>query len=35
VLGDSAVSSDLVTEIVARAEGMPLFIEELAKSLVE
>ncbi|MGI9421409.1 MAG: ATP-binding protein [Geminicoccaceae bacterium] len=35
VLGDDAASPQVVAEIVERTEGMPLFIEELAKSLLE
>jgi len=35
VIGDKAASSEMIAQIVARTEGMPLFIEELARSLVE
>ncbi len=35
VLGAEATSSEIIAQIVARTEGMPLFIEELAKSLIE
>jgi len=35
VLGDKSTSSDAIAQIVARTEGIPLFIEELARSLVE
>ena len=35
VLGDEAASSPIIEQIVKRTEGMPLFIEELAKSLLE
>ena len=35
VIGEKEGSSAIVAQIVARTEGMPLFIEELAKSLVE
>src|SRR5690606_16606732 len=35
VLGDNAVASDLVEEIVERTDGVPLFIEELTKAVLE
>lgn len=35
VLGNAALSPDLSEEIVARADGIPLFIEELTKSALE
>ena len=35
VLGDKSTSSDTIAQIVARTEGIPLFIEELARSLAE
>ena len=35
VLGAEATSSEIISQIVARTEGMPLFIEELAKSLID
>ncbi len=33
--GNAGVSSDLVAEIVERTDGVPLFIEELTKAVVE
>jgi predicted ATPase len=33
--GDAGVSSEIVAEIVERSDGVPLFIEELTKAVVE
>jgi class 3 adenylate cyclase len=33
--GNAGVSSELVAEIVARSDGVPLFIEELTKTVIE
>jgi predicted ATPase len=33
--GNAGVSSELIAEIVERSDGVPLFIEELAKAVVE
>jgi len=35
IVTDRALSSELQAQIVTRAEGVPLFIEELAKAIVE
>ena len=35
IVTDRALSSELQAQIVTRAEGVPLFIEELAKAVVE
>jgi predicted ATPase len=35
VASDSALSSDITAEIVERADGIPLFVEELTKALLE
>src|SRR5262249_54895354 len=35
VVGDHALSSELLGEIVARADGVPLFLEELTKAVIE
>jgi len=35
VVGDDALPSDLVDEIVDRTDGIPLFLEELAKAVLE
>jgi predicted ATPase len=35
VVGDEALSSDLVAEIIERTDGVPLFIEELTKAVLE
>ncbi|MEM1299607.1 MAG: AAA family ATPase [Pseudomonadota bacterium] len=35
VLGETTLAPDLAEEVVARADGVPLFVEELAKSAVE
>ena len=33
--GDAALSSDIVAEIVERTDGVPLFVEELTKAVLE
>ncbi|HUJ99216.1 MAG TPA: AAA family ATPase [Stellaceae bacterium] len=33
--GDAALSADIVAEIVERTDGVPLFVEELTKAVVE
>jgi len=35
IVGDKALPPDLVSEIVARADGVPLFVEELTKTILE
>ncbi|HEY7244884.1 MAG TPA: AAA family ATPase [Xanthobacteraceae bacterium] len=35
IAGDASASHEFVGEIVARTDGMPLFVEELTKALVE
>jgi class 3 adenylate cyclase/predicted ATPase len=35
VAGEASVPNDLVDEIVARSDGVPLFVEELTKAVVE
>jgi tetratricopeptide (TPR) repeat protein len=35
VVGNKAISEDLVTEIVERTDGIPLFVEEMTKAVVE
>jgi predicted ATPase len=35
VAGDCAIPKDIVAEIVERTDGVPLFVEELTKSIVE
>ena len=35
VVGDDALTSDVVEEIAERTDGIPLFLEELSKTLVE
>jgi predicted ATPase len=35
VVGDDVLSSDIVGEIVERTDGIPLFLEELSKAVIE
>jgi class 3 adenylate cyclase/predicted ATPase len=35
IVSNNALSSDVVNEIVARTDGVPLFVEELTKAVVE
>jgi tetratricopeptide (TPR) repeat protein len=35
VVSNEAISADLIDEIIARADGVPLFVEEMTKALLE
>jgi class 3 adenylate cyclase len=35
IAGDAAIAGEVVAEIVARADGVPLFLEELTKTVLE
>jgi len=35
VAGDASLSGEIVAEIVERADGVPLFVEELTKAVLE